>query len=709
MQCHFMIPCVLFLMSTFITSTCPSQSDILKVHRTPDSLPVRVLDCTASFEGLSPSERLYAHWMTEASWRGALIAFEQVSTESPRILDFLMRLYSKDALALRRAATRRRVTDAELLALDVYAARFLSNTGNYLSFGDTKFIPSIPVDRLSVVVDAAANLTIERDLDLLALWDDVALPMYSLEASERALGLPPKGSSAYYASSITEEQVDFVGRALTAMGIEAWNTRVFLDPDGMLVVRVASVEERSAVESFENRPIRFEYGDFSYHLSRVNDALRRAIHYSANDHQRQMIRKYIEHFTTGAIQAHKESQRFWVQDKGPVVETNLGFIETYRDPMSVRAEWEGLVAVVDKEQSKSFQRLVSRGGELVKRMPWGAAFEKDTFQEPDFTSLNVLAFANGGIPSGINIPNYDDIRMNHGFKNVSLGNVILAGDASAERVDFIADADQDLYKRLQTQAFKVQVGLHELLGHGSGKLLSMDADGKRNFEPSTVDPTTNKPVATFYRPGETWGSVFGKIASTYEECRAEAVGLHLCVEKDILKLFGHEGEEAEDVIYVNWLAMARAGVASLSFYNPDTKVWGQAHMQGRFALLQVMLEAGNGFLSLEKTASGDTVVQMDRKKIMNVGHPAVAKFLEKLHVLKCTANAAAGQALYEHYTTVDAPMLALRDYVESNRKPRHIWVQPVTDLDATGAAYLRTYPGTYRGVIDSFLDRYREE
>lgn len=61
-----------------------------------------------------------------------------------------------------------------------------------------------------------------------------------------------------------------------------------------------------------------------------------------------MIDEYIEHFNYGDINRHKESQKFWVTDKGPVIETNIGFIESYLDPQKVRAEWEGFVAVVDK-------------------------------------------------------------------------------------------------------------------------------------------------------------------------------------------------------------------------------------------------------------------------------------------------------------------------------------------------------------------------
>ena len=147
-----------------------------------------------------------------------------------------------------------------------------------------------------------------------------------------------------------------------------------------------------------------------------------------------MITKYIESFETGSIQAHKDSQRAWVKDIGPVVETNMGWIENYIDPENARSYYSGLVAIVDKDKSAKFKQLVVNSEQLIPQLPWPREFEKDSFLAPDFTTLDLICFATSNCFVGINIPNYDDIRENEGFKNVMLENVTARGKLETTKV-----------------------------------------------------------------------------------------------------------------------------------------------------------------------------------------------------------------------------------------------------------------------------------
>lgn len=95
----------------------------------------------------------------------------------------------------------------------------------------------------------------------------------------------------------------------------------------------------------------------------------------------------------------------------------------------------------------------------------------------------------------------------------------------------------------------VQTATHELLGHGTGKLLTETAPGVFNFDQPPISPVTGQPVDTWYTPGQTWNTVFGKIATTVEECRAFLVADYLADNKDILAVFGYNDEStptAED-------------------------------------------------------------------------------------------------------------------------------------------------------------------
>jgi len=257
------------------------------------------------------------------------------------------------------------------------------------------------------------------------------------------------------------------------------------------------------------------------------------------------------------------------------------------------------------------------------------------------------------------------------------------------------------------------VGLHELLGHGSGKLFRIDENGKYNFDKdNTVTPQDKLPIKSWYKPGETYDSVFGAIGSSLEECRAEAVGIFLCRNREILSLFGYsQTTDAATIKYVNWLNMVRSGLLGLEFYTPHTQKWGQAHMQARFAILQVLLEAGKGLVSITRPAENDILLNLDASLIDTVGIPAVARFLETIQVLKSTAAASDASSFYGRYTSVSAEFLRLRQIVMEKKKPRQILVQANTRRnssggDASSPVLLLEYDSSCEGIVKSFVERF---
>ncbi|ODQ63243.1 dipeptidyl-peptidase III [Nadsonia fulvescens var. elongata DSM 6958] len=674
--------------------------------------PICLLEVKHHFDQLKLDDKRYAHHFSRASHWGTRVVLRQVSAESEDIYDLILAIHAK----VGGDYTKLEVDSNEVKLYLEYASQFLSNLGNYKSFGDSKFVPRINPESFKAI--AQVSETSQK------LYSSVADILYCTEPeSANLLGYADHGhTTTYYGGGITVDEIQIVQNAMATAGLLPENTRLFKTGPKTFELRIASAvkptETPAVIELPENSStLTLVYGDHSREFAEIVKELTQAKAFARNESQSAMIKSYIESFRTGSMQAHKDSQAAWVADIGPAVETNLGFIESYRDPHGVRGEWEGLVAMVNSERTLKFASLVAAAKDYIKQLPWPAAFEKDEFTPPDFSSLEVMTFAGSGIPAGINIPNYDDIRINVGFKNVSLGN-ILSAKAPNEKITFVREEDMELFNKLRSPSFEVQVGIHELLGHGTGKLLSETAPGVYNFDitnpPSS--PVTNAPISTYYKPGETWGSVFGSIAASYEECRAETVAMYLCTDPELLAIFGHSPRDVnpeavdngENILYISYLQMARAGLVALEFYDPTLGKWGQAHMQARFSILKCFMNAGEGFVTLDYTKEdmSDLVINLDRSKILSVGKPAVAAYLQKLHIYKTTADLENGSKLYGEMTAVDESMVKYRQLVMDAKLPRKQFVQSNSFVDsATGEVELKEYAASEIGMIESFAER----
>lgn len=366
------------------------------------------------------------------------------------------------------------IEESEVTHFLQYAAMFLGNSGNYKSFGDSKFIPRCSDKSVAALAATSPEAAKFYEATNGAIFS-------SDEPSKMHLGYPDAGHmTTYYPDSpdITKDEIDAVSAWMEKKRLLPENNRLRKHKDGSFEILIASAitsvppeggdigkETEFTVEDgvLKGKTIKITYGDYAEEMSNITAYIKQAAANAENPTQKSMHDSYAKSFETGSLEAFKDSQRYWIKDKGPMVECNIGFIETYRDPAGVRGEWEGFASMVNLERTRAFGELVTSAPKLIPLLPWSNEFEKDKFLSPDFTSLEVLTFGGSGIPAGINIPNYDDIRQNEGFKNVSLGNV-LSAKAPNEKIPFIREEDQEVYRKHRDAAFEVQVGLHELTG-----------------------------------------------------------------------------------------------------------------------------------------------------------------------------------------------------------------------------------------------------
>lgn len=277
----------------------------------------------------------------------------QISPESEPIYDFILALHEAAGGNWPSLAEKAGISEQELTYFLEYAAMFLGNAGNYKSFGDSKFIPRCgkgTFEALAATSPKAAehykatNGTIHKE-------DDQGL---------MHLGFTDEGNmTTYYPDSpdITRAEIDAISKWSETKGLLPENNRLRKTKDGVFEILIASAiappeggdigkATEFAIEDgpLQGKTVKLVYGDYAQEMKTIAGYMRKAAENADNDNQKEMHLAYAKSFEEGSLLAFKDSQRAWIRDKGPMVECNIGFIETYRDPAGVRGEWEGFAA-----------------------------------------------------------------------------------------------------------------------------------------------------------------------------------------------------------------------------------------------------------------------------------------------------------------------------------------------------------------------------
>lgn len=238
----------------------------------PQDQPIVFLDAKAAFEGLSRSEKLYAHHLSKASWLGGLVTFLQTSVESAKLFVIFHKLFSsQNPPAFKTAALEAGFAEQEVQALLVYVSGVLCNAGNYKGFGDTKFVPGIEVGRLEGLLRLSPVWT-----ELEKLWAEVREAVYDLEAGRHCLGYKPHGCTAYFSGNMDESDNRRVQEWSKQKKIELYNSRCFKTVENGLTVyeiRLAGAQKGLLTEERVGDALfKMVKGDYMYLMDKVSVA-----------------------------------------------------------------------------------------------------------------------------------------------------------------------------------------------------------------------------------------------------------------------------------------------------------------------------------------------------------------------------------------------------------------------------------------------------
>ncbi|GMR34120.1 hypothetical protein PMAYCL1PPCAC_04315, partial [Pristionchus mayeri] len=231
----------------------------------------------------------------------------------------------------------------------------------------------------------------------------------------------------------------------------------------------------------------------------------------------------------------------------------------------------------------------------------------------------------------------------------------------------------------------------------------------------TEDMVKGGKITSWYEEGKTFKDVFGEMAEVLEKAKSLAVTLLLSCDEEVLSAAGYEDDVGRHLKYAIWLKKMQGGFASIISYNFDSDKWNKADCRAEYMMLAVVLEAGQGCLSIEKCMDAygeeNLCLRLDREKIDTVGLRAISSFLKQLQGCISTANAADAERILTKF----APDPHQKEWMESILEKAsslpidlpHIVLPNVVEVD--GEVSLKEYAATAEGVIDSVLDRYTGE
>ncbi|MGB6200365.1 MAG: hypothetical protein WBF35_12535 [Candidatus Acidiferrales bacterium] len=573
------------------------------------------------FDQLTPNERVLAYQLAEAGIAGDPIYYDQVAPYGLELKQLLEGIWTHPAGI--PAATLKKIQD--------YTQLFWIGHGNYNPDSSEKFLPDFTQielrDAARKALHNGADFGVKdnKSLDFLLarldqpIFDKSYRPQLTVKSPPPGQDILSASANNLYEHVTLDDLAGFTEHYALNSRIEKRGGHVFEN-----VWRAGTPDRRVPP------------GLYAAQIGRIIEHLSAAAAV-APPLEAAALLKLIRYYETGEKSDWYDYNIAWVQTPSTVDAIN-GFIEVYLDPRGEKGAYESVVSFVDPNETKLMRQFAANAQYFEERAPWPDEYKKQNVQPPVANVITVVSEAGDAgplSPAGINLPNEQDIRQQYGTKSVLLLNITTAwSEATGQRAleEFSSsDEEKERGRKYGLEARKLVIAMHEVLGHGSGKV----------SDKLTADPRTY--LKEYY--------------STLEEARADLVALWDFNDPKLAELGIQDQQELMKTAYD---AEARAGLVMLYRYPQSDRIV-EDHDRGTQMIV--------GYLM--KNCGCIEAVTRDGKLYLHVTdydkmHQGIGVLLSELMRIKAEGDYPAIQSLVDTYGVKLNP--AWRDQVVARAK-----------------------------------------
>jgi dipeptidyl-peptidase III len=456
--------------------TAAKTADSVVVERVGDTAFIRLR--APSFAALTPRQQALAYWLTEASIAIDPIIYDQFSAYGLRQKRLLEEIMAHPQGI--NPVARQKISD--------YAKRFWANRGNHNDTTSQKFLPGFTFADLRWAAASAqknggfktaygdlpaleTEAAVKREVEGLraAFFDAKFEPMEVAKSPSGGKDVIQASSNSFYPGLSLADLKGFEEKY-------PLNSRVVRGADGKLTELVY----RAGTPDGKVAP-----GLYATFLKKANECLEKARAY-AEPGQAEAIDHLIRYYETGEYSEWAAFGIAWVQNNA-TVDFDNGFIEIYRDARGAKGSSQSFVTITDKPVTAAITKLAENAAYFEAKAPWLDRYRRTSFKAVSVKAVETLIETGDFSVStiGDNLPNENEIHEKYGSKNFIFTESTRALNAATGKTAFAEFApDEAAAARNQKYGSEAQallVDMHEVIGHGSGKLSERVSAGAQSF------------------------------------------------------------------------------------------------------------------------------------------------------------------------------------------------------------------------------------